>query len=82
MSDPAFIHGDRIALDDDPIDLRCEKCGEEATVQDSKETRSWCALHAPDILIEVSDGAAIVTRKNEKVTVLIIDHDNQRNDSY
>jgi ribosomal protein S27E len=82
MSEPAFIHGDPIALDDDPIDLRCERCGDEATVQDSKDTRSWCALHAPDILIEVSGGGAILTRKNEQVTVMIIDHDNGRSDSY
>ena len=75
MSELSFIHGDRIALDDDPIDLRCERCGDEASVPDSKETRSWCALCAPDILIEVSDGGAILTRKTEEVTVLIIDHD-------
>ena len=62
--------------------LFCEKCRDEATVQDSKETRFWCALHAPDILIEVSDGGAILTRKNEDVTVMIIDHDNGRSDSY
>lgn len=82
MSELSFIHGDPIALDDDPIDLRCEKCGDEATVQDSREMHSWCALCAPDILIEVSDGGAVVTRKNEEVTVMILDYDNLRRESY
>jgi len=82
MSELSFIHGDPIALDDDPIELRCERCGDEATIQDSKETRSWCELCAPDILVEVGDGGAIVTRKNEEVRVLILDHDNDRADSY